>query len=329
MHAVDQAAELVRRSAPGHLTAKGDRDYATELDYTVERTVRKFLAEAAPGIGFVGKEEGRAGADGGLWWTLDPIAGTVNLAHAMPLCAVSLALVENERPVLGVIELPLLGSRYHAVEGHRAWKDGTRLHVSDTTTLAEEKNRVRLAVTEKLAARALRVRMLGSAAIDLAWLAEGRLDASITLSNLSWDVAAGVVVARESGAEVRDGDSSNCTLHAVEAIAAPERLMPESNPFFQSGIDTPPRWIAKDPVNRPLDMLLTRSACSVPPRLGADGRKPERLPAQHRPLLSFQSVSVPLRRLSRSRSGSPSCHRRVSPAADSMRRQNIGANGRQ
>jgi myo-inositol-1(or 4)-monophosphatase len=73
--------------------------------------VRAHLADATPGVGFVGKEEGRASADGSLWWTLDPVDGTVNFAHDVPLCGVSLALVDGDRPVLGVIDLPFLGNR--------------------------------------------------------------------------------------------------------------------------------------------------------------------------------------------------------------------------
>ena len=116
-----------------------------------------------------------------------------------------------------------MDSRYWAAQGHGAHRDGRALKVRDVDRLddavlaigdyavgpgATDKNRIRLNVTELLAGRALRVRMLGSAAIDLAWLAEGRLDASVTLSNRSWDVAAGVIIAREAGAVVLDYDGS-------------------------------------------------------------------------------------------------------------------------
>jgi len=84
---------------------------------------------------------------------------------------------------------------------------------------ATDKNRIRLNVTELLAGRALRVRMLGSEAIDLAWLAEGRLDASVTLSNRSWDVAAGVIIAREAGAAVLGYDGSQHTTGSTATIA--------------------------------------------------------------------------------------------------------------
>jgi myo-inositol-1(or 4)-monophosphatase len=233
--AVDAAAELVRTKPAGTLTPKGDRDYTSEVDYAVERHVRDFLADRTPEIAFVGEEESAAATDEAEWWTLDPIDGTVNFAHGLPLCAVSLALVRDRRPVLGVVDLPLLSARYWASDGDGAHGPAGRLRVRDVERLddavlaigdyavgagAEDRNRVRLRLTQLLAGRALRVRMFGSAAIDLAWLAEGKVDASITLSNRPWDMAAGVVVAREAGARVVDHDGSDHTTDSAATIAA-------------------------------------------------------------------------------------------------------------
>jgi myo-inositol-1(or 4)-monophosphatase len=85
---------------------------------------------------------------------------------------------------------------------------------------AEAKNRQRIALTEHLAANVQRVRMLGSAVIDLAWVAEGKLDASITLSNKPWNTAAGVIIAREAGAEVIDHDGTEHEYTSSSTIAA-------------------------------------------------------------------------------------------------------------
>lgn len=232
--AVDEAGDLVRTTPPGHLTPKGDRDYTSEVDFQIERRVRDFLAHQAPGIAFVGEEGSGSTTDSAEWWTLDPIDGTVNFAHAIPLCAVSLALIREGRPVLGVVELPMLRTRYWATEGGGAHRDGSRLQVRQVDQLsdaviaigdyavghrAEQRNAVRLRLTELIAGRALRVRMLGSAALDLAWLAEGKVDASITLSNRSWDVAAGVAIAREAGAHVVDQDDSDYSTASASTVA--------------------------------------------------------------------------------------------------------------
>ncbi|WP_308167259.1 inositol monophosphatase family protein [Catellatospora tritici] len=228
------AVDLFARTAPGRHTAKGDRDMATETDCTIERAVRAFLAEKTPDVGFLGEEDGRMGAPGPWFWVLDPVDGTVNFVHGSPLCGVSLALMRDTRPVLGVIEVPALRQQFTAVDQQGAYENGKPITVSATDDLrnavvaigdysvtadAATENQIRLAVTAALAARVQRVRMHGSAAIDLAWLASGRVDASITMSNGLWDMAAGVVIARESGAMVLDADGSEYSADSSATLA--------------------------------------------------------------------------------------------------------------
>lgn len=241
LEAVRLAAELIRTSRPGVLTAKGDRDLVSELDFTVERRLRDFLRERTPSIGFLGEEGGAApGEDHELTWTLDPIDGTVNFVRGMPLTAVSLALVDRSQPVLGVIDLPFLGARYRATRAGGAYMNERRLQLVGARPLyeaivaigdfavgarAEEKNRLRFEVVNQIATVALRVRMVGSAAIDMAWLAEGKVDASITLGNDPWDMAAGVVIAREAGAQVVDIDGSDYRTSSRATLAATPHLI--------------------------------------------------------------------------------------------------------
>lgn len=239
--AVDLAAEIVRRMRPGMLTSKGDRDMATEVDFAVERRVRAFLSDRTPDVAFLGEEEGVRGATGGLMWALDPLDGTVNFIHGSPLCAVSLGLVDERRSVIGVIDLPFLDARYWAAEDCGAHANGRPIRVSSTTDIgeavvaigdyavghdAERRNRLRFAVTRQLAAEAQRLRMHGSAAIDLAWLASGKVDAVVMMSNKPWDTAAGVAIAREAGASVVDRDGSPHTYEAGATIAANPALLP-------------------------------------------------------------------------------------------------------
>ncbi|MEU7901416.1 inositol monophosphatase family protein [Actinoplanes sp. NPDC049118] len=239
--AVDLASGIMRSMRPGVLTSKGDRDMASEVDFAVEDRVRAFLTEQTPEIGFLGEENGSSGDTGGLLWTLDPVDGTVNFVHGSPLCAVSLGLIAGKRAVLGVIDLPFLGGRYSAAEGHGAEADGRRLGVSGVTEVseavvaigdyavgpgAEEKNRLRFALTHRLAARAQRIRMHGSAAVDLAWLAAGKIDSVIILANKPWDTSAGVVIAREAGALTVDRDGAPHSFDAEATIAANPHLLP-------------------------------------------------------------------------------------------------------
>ena len=237
--AVADAAELIRTNTPGKLVEKGDRDPASEVDLAVERNVRDFLHNKTPEVEFLGEEEGGQPTGHGLLWMLDPIDGTVNFLHGFPLCAVSLSLLAENTVVAAVIHLPFIGTQYTALLGRGAFADDKQLRVSRTSTLedalisidqyafgedAERKNRWRLRLTERLAHDAQRVRMLGSSAIDLAWTAEGRLDACIQLGNKPWDTSAGVLIAREAGARVLDHDGSEHSHESSSTIAVTPAL---------------------------------------------------------------------------------------------------------
>ncbi len=240
VEAVDRASTVLRERAPGQVTIKGDRDPATEVDYAIERDVRAFLLERAPEVGFLGEEDGRFGAsDSGFMWALDPVDGTVNFIHGVPLCGVSLGLVHRETPVLGVIELPFLGCRYSAVLGGGAFRGTDRIQVQSHHELQDAvvaigdyavgedsaaENARRLRLTEHLAAAVQRVRMFGSAATDLAWVADGRITACVMLSNKPWDTVAGVLIAREAGADVIDRHGRPHTLHSDSTVAVAPRL---------------------------------------------------------------------------------------------------------
>lgn len=245
IEAVAMASDLAVRVSPGAVSRKGDRDMVSELDVAIERRVREFLREATPDIPFLGEEEGNGGLPGndpaersGLLWALDPIDGTANLIHGLPLCAISLGLVFGNIPVVGVVDLPFLGTRYWASEGDGAYCNNGKLASSRTETLAEAivatgdyavgknagpKNSVRLALTSALASKVQRVRMLGSAATDLVWVAEGKLDACIILSNKPWDTAAGVLIAREAGALVVDAEGATHSLDSATTVAVGNR----------------------------------------------------------------------------------------------------------
>lgn len=239
-HAVDIAADaLVRgRTHVKALIAKGDYGFATAVDVEIERLVRARLHGDAPGIPFFGEEEGGAGLMSDAVWLLDPIDGTANYADGSPLCAISLALVRRGRPVLGLVAAPLLGERFVAVEGAGAFRNEMRIHVAERevgdplVALSDfafgrkhrDTNLLRFAVIEELVSRSMRLRIHGSVALDLAWLAAGRMSATVALSNLPWDVSAGVLLVREAGGVVFDdsgaphGPSASSTLASVAGL---------------------------------------------------------------------------------------------------------------
>jgi myo-inositol-1(or 4)-monophosphatase len=243
-HAVDIGARSFRqgRAHIGALIAKGDRDFATSVDLQIESAIRTSLVKATPAIPFLGEEHGGDGELCTTQWVLDAIDGTINFARDSPLCTISLSLLTDGQPVLGIVDAPLLRERFIARRGGGAFLNGERISVSSVGVLreaivaiadfkvgrgSEEENRVHLAVLAQLARMSLRVRMHGSAALDLAWLAAGRVNATLMLSNLAWDVTAGMLLVREAGGVVFDhdgsdhGSDSRFTLASEPSLAQP------------------------------------------------------------------------------------------------------------
>ncbi|MCG8921289.1 inositol monophosphatase family protein [Lentzea sp. CC55] len=229
--------ELIKSTRPSTVTEKTDRDTFTDVDVRIEHEIRAYLAKVTPKISFIGEEEGRSEAapDSTYVWGLDPIDGTANFVHGIPLSGVSLALMQGDRTVVGVISLPYLELQYTATLGGGAFVNGVRLEASKTADLsksivaigdyalgedAAEKNQQRIALTSALAAQVERVRMFGSAAHDLAWLAEGRIDGAVVMSNKTLDLAAGVLIAREAGAIVTDSSGVQHSRTSTHTVAA-------------------------------------------------------------------------------------------------------------
>jgi len=233
--AVDRATALLRSRSIATVEDKADRDLVTDLDRAVEDTVREFLATETPEYGFLGEEGG--GASGGRHWILDPVDGTSNFVHGTPLYAVSLALADDDHTEAGVIALPVIGERYTAEAGHGAHRDGEAITASRTSELRSAVVSVgdgllgadhgadRLALTRALVDEVERVRMLGSACVDLAWVACGRLDAAVLPSNKPWDTAAGVLIAREAGAVVLDSTGAQHGRHSPNTLAMAPHLV--------------------------------------------------------------------------------------------------------
>jgi myo-inositol-1(or 4)-monophosphatase len=236
--AVDTAVEVIRSGLGRERTisGKGDRDFATDLDFAAEDAIRAFLAAETPGIPVLGEERGLTGDETSHYeWVLDPIDGTINFAHGSPHFCVSLGLTRNGICVVGVVDAPIGDERFTAALGHGAAlnKQPLRLrgpsHLSDAvvafgdftvSTDAERRNAQRLELLRRLVPKIQRVRMLGSAALDVCWVAAGRVDAAYHSLINPWDVAAGVVIAREAGAVVTDLDGVDYDTGATSILAA-------------------------------------------------------------------------------------------------------------
>jgi myo-inositol-1(or 4)-monophosphatase len=217
------------------ITAKAPGDWVSETDMASERAVRASLLAAAPDIPVVGEEEG--GDRATLGWLVDPLDGTANFLHRYRVVAVSVALVEDGVPVVGVVDAPLLGETYTARRGGGAWRGEERLQISErdadeailATGFPFRKKRERLDEYLPVFERALRtfedLRRAGAAALDLAWCAAGTFDGYFEQALGPWDVAAGALVVREAGGVVTDWDGDDrAWLDSGDIVAGPSHV---------------------------------------------------------------------------------------------------------
>ncbi len=197
---------------------KGAGDYVTAVDRASEAAIREVLARATPGTPVVGEETG--GVPGEQWWVVDPLDGTTNFLHRFPAVGVSIALVEDGRPVIGVVHAPFLRETYLGSRGGGARRMGDD---GDSEPLAVSDRPVERAVVGTgfpfrrkdllptyldAQRRALELfedlRRPGAAALDLAWVAAGVFEGFFELALHPWDVAAGALLIEEAGGVVSD-----------------------------------------------------------------------------------------------------------------------------
>jgi myo-inositol-1(or 4)-monophosphatase len=198
----EAAAVALGRARSVRPREKANLSYVTELDHDLERLIRDRLAARFPGDGLTGEEYAEAGGSGPRRWSIDPIDGTGNMVHGLPLWAVSVGLIDRGEPALGVIVIPPLGELYWAVKGAGAWRDGERLAARDADEFHNQDNVcVGTNALRVLDPRSLpgRLRDLGSACCEASFVASGRLQACTFLGEGAHDIAAGAVIAAEAG----------------------------------------------------------------------------------------------------------------------------------
>jgi len=239
VQAAHEAGEILMAHR-GHVTVQrkdGFRDLVTEADRRAEAAIRRKLREAFPEHGLLGEEEGEQEGTSGFRWIVDPLDGTTNFAHGLPHFAVSLALEgEGQELLVGVVHMPALGQTYTAVRGEGAFCNGRRLAVSTAERLDDcllvtgfphdlsPGRPTNLDHIEAFVRRTRGVRLLGAAAVDLAYVAQGALDAYWDLSNHAWDVAAGILLVREAGGVVTDMTGGPVDLYNPRVLASNGRV---------------------------------------------------------------------------------------------------------
>ncbi|MBI4870124.1 MAG: inositol monophosphatase [Candidatus Riflebacteria bacterium] len=215
---------------------KGHTDLVTRVDRESEALIVGAIRRRYPDHGVFAEEDSRIDSPSGYTWFIDPLDGTTNFVHSFPLYCVSIALARNDEPLLGAIYAPCLDEMFCAARGQGATLNGRPLSVSRTSVLEDGLYCTGFASMRHQGApdnlrnfiRLLRVcqgvRRGGSAALELAYVAAGRLDAFWELSLSPWDVAAGAAIVREAGGTVTDLRGSDGWLRGRQILASNGKL---------------------------------------------------------------------------------------------------------
>lgn len=234
IRAAKSSGALIRDTFGSKISAqfKSPTDPVTEIDRRSEIMIRDALMSEHPEIEFWGEEFGRSSNGGSLVWVVDPLDGTKNFVHGYPFVAVSIALVRDSTPILGVVYDPLRDELFHAARGAGAYRNEQRLEVSRAALLNEA-----LVVTSfhthppqqmgliaKACDNCQGLRRGGASALDLCQLAAGRLDAMWEWSLKPWDLAAAVLIIEEAQGSVTKVDGSAFDLLQGEILATNTNL---------------------------------------------------------------------------------------------------------
>lgn len=208
---------LLDQERASRIQVKGVADFVTQVDIQVQEFLKNSLGELYPEIQFMGEEKDNSEIDfTGSVWILDPVDGTTNLIHDFRQSAVSLALCEGGRLEFGLIYQPYTGEIFHTQRGAGAWLNGVPIHVSQVRDMSKSLIAIgtspynhemadwNFEVFKEVFLNCSDIRRLGSAALDLAYVACGRTDAFFERYLKPWDFAAGILLVQEAGGTVTD-----------------------------------------------------------------------------------------------------------------------------
>lgn len=233
---------------------KGDVDLVTEADRASEKLIVERIHRAFPGHGIFGEEGTRSNLESEYRWYIDPLDGTTNFAHGFPAFCVSLGLErrtgslkesEDGEMVAAVLYDPLRDELFTAEKGKGAYLNGNRIHVSRTRVLAEalvatgfpsrkRHDNPNIHFYQQFTLRSHGVRRAGSAALDLAYTACGRLDAFWEFNLNPWDTSAGALLVTEAGGTITGFDGGRFRLDSREVLATNGLLRDEMLEFFRA-----------------------------------------------------------------------------------------------
>jgi len=213
--AAEAALILTARAGADTIREKGRADLVTAVDEASERAIGRRIRSSFPQDAFIAEEFSALRVAAGRRWIVDPLDGTVNFVHGHPFACVSIALVDDEGPAVGVVNAPFLGEIYHAVRGAGAYLNDSQIKVSGVSVFGDAllgtgfpfkpgkgDPRPYMEMVGDLVSTTHGVRRAGAAALDLAFVGAGRLDAFFEIGLAPWDIAAGMLIVTEAGGVV-------------------------------------------------------------------------------------------------------------------------------
>lgn len=235
------AGDLILRFADRvytlNVTAKGRNDFVSEVDHQAEREIVSILSKAYPSHAFLGEEGGRhKQPKSEFTWIIDPLDGTTNFLHGFPQFAVSIALAYRGNLECGVVYDPVRGEMFTASRGEGAMLDNRRIRVSKQNAFVgallgtgfpfkdQRHNDAYFGMFRELMKDTAGIRRAGSAALDLAWVACGRMDGFWEFGLMPWDMAAGALIIQEAGGVVTDLEGGSRYMETGNVLAANPRL---------------------------------------------------------------------------------------------------------
>jgi myo-inositol-1(or 4)-monophosphatase len=224
---------------PDHTRAKGIHDFVSYVDLGAEKMLVEKLSGLIPEAGFIA-EEGTSAKKGSRYcWIVDPLDGTTNFLHNLHPFAISIALTDDDEVVAGVVYEAGGNENFTAWKDGGAWLNGKRIHVSKASRLSDSLIATGfpysdfsnlpsyLTCLEYLMKNSQGVRRMGSAAIDLAYVACGRYEAFFEYGLKPWDIAAGTILIREGGGRVTDFYGNEKNISGLNIIASNSLVFPE------------------------------------------------------------------------------------------------------
>lgn len=238
LEATSAAGTIIRDgwNSDHEIKFKGRADIVTEIDVNAEKAVLEILTGAFPDFGILAEESQPVAGNSPYRWVVDPLDGTRNYAQSIPHFCTIVALAENDEVIAGVVYDPVREETFTAARGQGAFLNGSPISVTDTAELSrsllsfdlgyvDEKAGLAIDLLRSLWPGMYSVRLMGSAGLGLAYAASSRVDLFFHHSLSPWDVAAGLIIAKEAGGRVVDRQGNDAGLFTPSVICSSPALI--------------------------------------------------------------------------------------------------------